>query len=56
MGGYNTCIYGGFMVSAATLGVVIDRWGYGAGFGVAGAACVLATAASAALLSLPRRS
>jgi MFS family permease len=56
MGGYNTCIYGGFMVSAATLGVVIERWGYAAGFGVAGAACVLATAAAAALLSLPRRS
>jgi MFS family permease len=51
MGGYNTCIYGGFMVSAATLGVVIERWGYAAGFSAAGLACVLSTAAVAALLA-----
>ena len=56
MGGYNTCIYGGFMVSAATLGVVIERWGYAAGFGVAGAACALSTAAAAGLLSRARPS
>jgi MFS family permease len=50
MGGYNTCIYGGFLVSAATLGVVIERFGYGVGFAVAGLACTLSTVAVAALL------
>lgn len=45
MGGYNTCIYGGFAVSAATLGIVISRFGYGAGFAVAGGCCVAATLA-----------
>jgi len=56
MGGYNTCIYGGFMASAASLGVVIERWGYAAGFGAAGVACVLSTAAAARLLSRARAS
>ncbi|HEY5577382.1 MAG TPA: MFS transporter [Deferrimonas sp.] len=51
MGGYNTCIYGGFMVSAATLGFVIQRSGYAAGFAVAGLSCVVATAAVGGLLS-----
>ena len=51
MGGYNTCIYGGFMVSAATLGFVIQRWGYTAGFAAAGLSCVVATAAVYGLLS-----
>ncbi len=55
MGGYNTCIYGGFMASAAALGVVIERSGYAAGFAVAGLACTLSTAAAARLLgSAPR--
>lgn len=45
MGGYNTCIYGGFAVSAATLGAVIARFGYGAGFAVAGGCCAAATLA-----------
>ncbi len=35
MGGYNTCIYGGFAFSAATLGAAIERSGYAAGFGLA---------------------
>jgi MFS family permease len=56
MGGYNTCIYGGFMVSSATLGVVIERFGYAAGFAFAGVACTLSTAAVARLLSRARRS
>jgi hypothetical protein len=51
MGGYNTCIYGGFMVSAATLGFVIQRMGYAAGFAVAGLSCTAATAGVAGLLS-----
>ncbi|MEK6695757.1 MAG: MFS transporter, partial [Candidatus Deferrimicrobiota bacterium] len=54
MGGYNTCIYGGFMVSAATLGFVIQRMGYTAGFASAGIACALSTAAVAALLKRRR--
>ncbi len=56
MGGYNTCIYAGFTVSAATLGVVIERAGYAAGFAVAGLACTLSTAAAAGLLARARRS
>ncbi len=55
MGGFNTCIYGGFLVSAATLGVVIERSGYAAGFAVAGFACTLSTAAVARLLARARR-
>ena len=43
MGGYNTCIYGGFAVSAATLGAVISRFGFPAGFAVAGGMCGAAT-------------
>jgi MFS family permease len=43
MGGYNTCIYGGFTVSAATLGAVISRTGFPAGFAVAGGLCAAAT-------------
>ncbi len=54
MGGYNTCIYGGFMVSAATLGFVIQRMGYTAGFAVAGLSCAVATAGVAALLKRRR--
>ena len=56
MGGYNTCIYGGFMASAATLGFVIQRWGFPAGFGVAGLSCVVATAGVGSLLSRVHRS
>ena len=54
MGGYNTCIYGGFMVSAATLGFVIQRMGYTAGFAVAGLSCAVATAGVAVLLKRRR--
>jgi MFS family permease len=43
MGGYNTCIYGGFAVSAASLGAVIARSGFSAGFAVAGGLCAAAT-------------
>lgn len=43
MGGYNTCIYGGFAVSAATLGAVITWTGFAAGFAVAGGLCAAAT-------------
>jgi MFS family permease len=43
MGGYNTCIYGGFTVSAATLGAVISWSGFAAGFAVAGGLCAVAT-------------
>ena len=49
MGGYNTCIYGGFALSAATLGFVISALGYGAGFAVAGGCCAAATLAFAFL-------
>lgn len=49
MGGYNTCIYGGFALSAATLGIVISTFGYGAGFAVAGGCCAAATLAFAFL-------
>jgi MFS family permease len=53
MGGYNTCIYGGFAVSAATLGTVIERSGFPAGFGLAGALCALSILVFAFLF--PRR-
>ena len=53
MGGYNTCIYGGFTVSAATLGAVISRFGFPAGFAVAGGLCAAATLALA--FFFPRR-
>ncbi|MGE5663466.1 MAG: MFS transporter, partial [Deltaproteobacteria bacterium] len=45
MGGYNTCIYSGFAVSAATLGAVIHRFGFSAGFAAAGGVCAVATLA-----------
>ncbi len=45
MGGYNTCIYGGFAASAATLGTVIHRFGYSAGFAAAGGLCAVASLA-----------
>ncbi|MGZ8450127.1 MAG: MFS transporter [Candidatus Deferrimicrobiaceae bacterium] len=45
MGGYNTCIYGGFAVSAATLGAVISRFGFAAGFATAGGLCALSIGA-----------
>lgn len=54
MGGYNTCIYGGFALSAATLGFVISAFGYRAGFAVAGGCCAAATLAFAFLF--PRTS
>ncbi|HEY7724491.1 MAG TPA: MFS transporter [Anaeromyxobacteraceae bacterium] len=54
MGGYNTCIYGGFMASSATLGVVMARSGWAAGFAAAGLACTLSTAAAARLLARAR--
>ncbi|MEW6720894.1 MAG: MFS transporter [Thermodesulfobacteriota bacterium] len=51
MGGYNTCIYGGFMASAAVTGIVMERWGYAAGFASAGLACIVSTTVA----WLPRR-
>ncbi|MBI5420664.1 MAG: MFS transporter [Deltaproteobacteria bacterium] len=54
MGGYNTCIYGGFAVSAITLGAVISRFGFPAGFALAGGFCAAATLALAFLF--PRSS
>jgi DHA1 family multidrug resistance protein-like MFS transporter len=53
MGGYNTCIYGGFMAAAATLGIVIQHAGYAAGFASAGLACTLSTAGVARLIRKP---
>jgi MFS family permease len=53
MGGYNTCIYGGFTVSAATLGAVISRSGFPAGFAVAGGLCAAATLLLAFLFRRP---
>ncbi|MBE0569115.1 MAG: hypothetical protein IH576_00575 [Deltaproteobacteria bacterium] len=44
MGGYNTCIYGGFMASAASTGFVMNYFGYAAGFASAGLVCALSTA------------
>lgn len=41
MGIYNACIYGGFAVSSASLGPVISRFGFSAGFAVAGGLCAL---------------
>ncbi|MCL5965948.1 MAG: MFS transporter [Deltaproteobacteria bacterium] len=43
MGGYNTCIYGGFAVSAATLGTVIEKNGYPAGFALAAGLCAFSS-------------
>ncbi len=43
MGGYNTCIYGGFALSAATLGTVIEGAGFRAGFAAAGLLCAAST-------------
>ncbi len=54
MGGYNTCIYGGFAVSAATLGAVISWAGFPAGFAVAGGLCAVATLILAFLFPRPR--
>lgn len=53
MGGYNTCIYGGFTVSAATLGAVISWSGFAAGFAVAGGLCAVATLILAFLFPRP---
>jgi MFS transporter, DHA1 family, multidrug resistance protein len=54
MGGYNTCIYGGFAASAATLGTVIERYGFPAGFAAAGAVCAAAALLFGPFIS-PRR-
>jgi MFS family permease len=53
MGGYNTCIYGGFAVSSATLGAIISQYGFSAGFALAGGMCAAATLALSFLF--PRR-
>ena len=45
MGGYNTCIYGGFAASAASLGAVISRTSFSTGFAFAGGLCAAATLA-----------
>jgi DHA1 family multidrug resistance protein-like MFS transporter len=53
MGGYNTCIYGGFAVSAATLGAVISRFGFAAGFAVSAGLCALSVLAFAVIFPHP---
>ena len=53
MGGYNTCIYGGFAVSAATLGAVISRFGFAAGFAVSAGLCALSVLAFAVVFPHP---
>ncbi len=55
MGGYNTCIYSGFAVSAATLGAVIHRFGFPAGFLGAGALCAVATLAFPLIYARPKK-
>ncbi len=55
MGGYNTCIYSGFAVSAATLGTVIHRLGYSAGFAAAGGLCAVAALAFPLILGSSKR-
>jgi len=54
MGGYNTCIYGGFAVSAATLGAAISRFGFAAGFAVSAGLCALSVLAFAVIFPHPR--
>ncbi len=47
MGGYSTAIYVGFAAAAFGLGPVMDTWGYGSGFAMAGGlTAVLAVGAS----------
>lgn len=53
MGGYNTCIYGGFAASAATLGAVISRFGFPAGFAVSAGLCALSVLAFAVVFPHP---
>ncbi len=49
MGGYSTAIYVGMGLASIGLGPVIGRWGYTAGFTLAGAAGVLGTLLAVAL-------
>jgi MFS transporter, DHA1 family, multidrug resistance protein len=44
MGGYNTCIYLGMMISSALMGVVIGWLGYSLSYGLMGLIVVLSTA------------
>ena len=43
MGGYNSCIYLGMMASAASMGVLIARYGFKSGFLAAGAVTLALT-------------
>jgi len=42
MGGYNTCIYLGMMLSSATMGALVEAWGFVGGYILAGVAVALA--------------
>ena len=56
MGGYSTSLYLGFATAAFGLGPVMDTWGYGTGYAVAGGCtAVMAVAATALARRDPRR-
>lgn len=42
MGGYNTCIYLGMMCSSAVMGILVESWGFLAGYILSGLAVALA--------------
>jgi predicted MFS family arabinose efflux permease len=50
MGGYSTSLYVGFAAAAFGLGPVMDTWGYGAGYAVAGG-CAAVMAVGATVLA-----
>lgn len=50
MGGYSTSLYVGFATAAFGLGPVMDTWGYGTGYAVAGA-CTAVMAVGATVLA-----
>jgi len=49
MGGYSTAIYGGFGLGAIALAPVMGRWGYAAGFTLAGVAGIVGALVSGAV-------
>jgi MFS family permease len=56
MGGYSTSLYLGFATAAFGLGPVMDTWGYGTGYAVAGGCtAVMAVAATALARRDPRK-
>jgi DHA1 family multidrug resistance protein-like MFS transporter len=50
MGGYNTCIYLGMMLSSLTMGEVIHRFGFADGFYLTGLVSVVIIGAFHALM------